>query len=130
MGTTSYLITATATNGWHLATTHPYVAVLLVTAVSTLGLVILSRLLFRKPKVPYLEVRSDPKLSFWNRIRTLDWLINGPKLIHDGYDKHRDTIFQVPSQDRTSIVLPPRFLDEIRYLPQSIASNSRATCDV
>ncbi|EED13645.1 cytochrome P450, putative [Talaromyces stipitatus ATCC 10500] len=57
------------------------------------------------------------------------WFKHGPELIHDSFKKFPDAIFTLPSLDRTSIVLPPRFLQEIRDLPGTIGNNSHATSD-
>ncbi|KAI1176169.1 putative cytochrome P450 [Nemania sp. FL0916] len=58
-----------------------------------------------------------------------DWFKHGPELIHNSFKKFPNSIFTLPSLDRTSIVLPPRFLQEIRDLPGTIGSNSHATSD-
>ncbi|KAI1496583.1 putative cytochrome P450 [Biscogniauxia marginata] len=61
--------------------------------------------------------------------RSLRWLWDGPKLIHDFYAKYPDTIYRLPNQDRITIVLPPRYLEEIKELPDDIANNARSTSD-
>ncbi|KAI0853706.1 putative cytochrome P450 [Daldinia vernicosa] len=61
--------------------------------------------------------------------KPLNWFKNGPRIIHDAYEKYPGIIYRLPSTDRPSIVLPARFLDEISNLPDSIASNSHATAD-
>ncbi|KAI1402429.1 putative cytochrome P450 [Hypoxylon fuscum] len=67
---------------------------------------------------------------FFRKIRqSLRWLWGGPKLIHDLYAKYPDTIYQLPNQDRVTIVLPPRYLKEIKELPEDIGNNSRSTSD-
>ncbi|KAI0154908.1 putative cytochrome P450 [Xylariaceae sp. FL1272] len=59
----------------------------------------------------------------------LHWYRDGPSIIHSSYRKLRNIIFQVPSTDRLSIVLPLRYLKEISALPHSVASVSHATSD-
>ena len=82
-----------------------------------------------KSSFPYVGV--EQRFLLFKGIRQrLHWFKKGPSLIHSAFKEHRGTIFTLPSLDRTSIVLPPRFLDEIRELPATIASNSRATSDV
>lgn len=82
-----------------------------------------------KSSFPYVGVEQRFPLFRGMRQR-LDWFKKGPGLIHKAFKERGDTIFTLPSLDRTSIVLPPRFLHEIRELPASIGSNSRATSDV
>ena len=82
-----------------------------------------------KSSFPYVGVEQRFRLFKGMRQR-LHWFKKGPGLIHSAFKEHRDTIFTLPSLDRTSIVLPPRFLHEIRDLPSTIGSNSRATSDV
>ncbi|KAI1124382.1 putative cytochrome P450 [Nemania abortiva] len=62
-------------------------------------------------------------------IAQLRWFKHGGKIIHEAYERFHDIIYQLPSNDRTSIVLPIRYLDEISTLPSDIASNSEATSD-
>ncbi|KAI0864825.1 putative cytochrome P450, partial [Xylaria cubensis] len=57
------------------------------------------------------------------------WFKRGPTIIHEAYEQFPDTIYQLPSNDRTSIVLPVRYLDEVSSLPHSTASISHATSD-
>ncbi|KAI0898727.1 putative cytochrome P450 [Annulohypoxylon nitens] len=61
--------------------------------------------------------------------KPLNWFKNGPKIIHDAYEKYPDIIYRLPSTDRPSVVLPAQFLEEISKLPRSIASNSHAIAD-
>lgn len=130
MATTTHWASTALWGFQQQVTTRPYTtAAISIVVVYVVGASIFS-FVSRNPKVLYPEVRSESKAGLIYTIRALDWFKNGPRLIQDGYDKYRDTIFQVPSQDRTSIVLPARFLEEIRNLPSSIASNSRATSDV
>lgn len=82
-------------------------------------------------KSHYPLVGDDLKHRFFKRIRQrLYWFKHGPEVIHNSFKKIPNTIFTLPGLDRTSIVLPPRFLQEIRDLPHTIASNSHATADV
>lgn len=82
-------------------------------------------------KSHYHLVGADLKHTFFKGIRQRQhWLKQGPEIIHNSFNKFPNSIFTLPSLDRTSIVLPPRFLQEIRDLPSTIGSNSRATSDV
>ncbi|KAI6777653.1 cytochrome P450 [Emericellopsis cladophorae] len=81
-------------------------------------------------KSPYPLVGADFKYHLFKSIRQrLHWFKHGPELIHTSFKKFPDTIFTLPSLDRTSIVLPPRYLQEIRDLTSKVASNSQATSD-
>jgi len=57
------------------------------------------------------------------------WFRNGPRIIHDAYHKYSDAIYKLPALDRPLIVLPARYLSEIRGLPATIASVSHSTSD-
>lgn len=81
-------------------------------------------------KSHYPRVGEDFKYHFFKSIRQrLHWFKHGPQLIHSSFKQFPDTIFTLPSLDRTSIVLPPRYLQEIRDLTSKVASNSHATAD-
>lgn len=106
---------------------------LLATVVAVLSLVVLFTWLGdSKAKSHYPLVGDDLKsaLLFKGIRQRRHWFQQGPELIHSAFKQFPTVIFTLPSLDRTSIVLPPRFLQEIRELPASIASNSRATSDV
>lgn len=82
-------------------------------------------------KSPYPLVGENAKYYFFKGIRQrLHWFKNGPQLIHSSFKRFPHTLFTLPSLDRTSIVLPPRYLQEIRDLTSKVASNSHATADV
>ena len=93
--------------------------------------IMLAQLYEPKAKSQFLYVGVDQRFLLFKGMRQrLHWFRKGPGLIHSAFKEHRDTIFTLPSLDRTSIVLPPRFLHEIRDLPRTIGSNSQATSDV
>ncbi|KAG5925806.1 hypothetical protein E4U42_003917 [Claviceps africana] len=52
------------------------------------------------------------------------WFDNGSRIIHDAYKRFPDTIFTLPSPDYTIIVLPARFLDEVKNIPRSVGNLS------
>jgi hypothetical protein len=82
-------------------------------------------------KSHYPLVGVDLKHPFFVGIRQrLQWFKQGPEIIHNSFKAFPNSIFTLPSLDRTSIVLPPHFLQEIRDLPGTIGSNSHATSDV
>ncbi|KAI1191565.1 putative cytochrome P450 [Nemania serpens] len=102
--------------------------VLLAIAVATIALVL--QLYDSNAKSKYPIVGAELKNSFFRAIRQRQhWFKHGPEIIHSSFKKFPNTIFTLPSLDRTSIVLPPRFLGEIKELPGTIGSNSHATSD-
>ncbi|KAI8630064.1 putative cytochrome P450 [Xylariaceae sp. FL1651] len=81
-------------------------------------------------KSQYPLVGADLNHALFRSIRQRQhWFKQGPEIIHDSFKNFPNSIFTLPSLDRTSIVLPPRFLGEIRDLPGTIGSNSHATSD-
>ncbi len=103
--------------------------VLFVIAIATISLVL--QLYDSNAKSRYPLVGADLNLPFFRAIRQRQhWFNQGPELIHSSFKKFPNSIFTLPSLDRTSIVLPPKFLGEIKELPGTIGSNSHATSDV
>ncbi|KAL7625747.1 hypothetical protein AAE478_004970 [Parahypoxylon ruwenzoriense] len=114
----------------YIVKTNPWVLAVVSAIACSVLLVVAQSLLSAASKKRYLFVTSGEKhFLFSDFLERLRWFSNGPKVIHDAYEKYPNTIYEIPSLDRTSIVLPARFLSEIRELPTSIASNSRATSD-
>jgi hypothetical protein len=104
-------------------------SILFVVAIATITLAI--QLYDSNAKSKYPLVGADLKHSFFRAIRQRQhWFKEGPEIIHNSFKNFPNTIFTLPSLDRTSIVLPPRFLGEIKELPGTIGSNSHATADV
>ena len=105
---------------------------LLAALVAGLSLVLLSTWLGEeRAKSHYPLVGAELKLPLFKGIRQRwNWFKQGPEIIHNAFKQFPNRIFTLPSLDRTSIVLPPRFLHEVREIPATIASNSRATSDV
>ena len=83
-----------------------------------------------KAKSEYPHVGEPAVLLFKGIRQRLAWFKDGPSLIHSAYKEHKKSLFTLPSLDRTSIVLPPHFLQEIKELPSSVGNNSQATSDV
>ncbi|KAI0386709.1 putative cytochrome P450 [Hypomontagnella monticulosa] len=87
----------------------------------------------RTSKAYYPIVQGlPPTLSLAKIYARWNWFKNGPKLIRDAYEKHGNTICQLPAPEasRGLIVLPARFLEEIKSLPVSVASNNQAHASV
>ncbi|KAG5999957.1 hypothetical protein E4U54_001605, partial [Claviceps lovelessii] len=86
---------------------------------------------YTKPKSHYPVGGSDLKHGrLFRRFRQQQhWFKAGGQIIHDGYKRFPDEIWTIPSNDRTSIVLPPRFLEEVKNLPGSVASLGHALSD-
>ncbi|KAI0508447.1 putative cytochrome P450 [Xylaria bambusicola] len=103
-------------------------AILLGIAIAALTVVL--QLYDSNAKSKYPLVGADLKNYFFRAIRPRQhWFKHGPEIIHSSFKKFPNTIFTLPSLDRTSIVLPPRFLPEIKELPGTVGSNSHATSD-
>jgi len=105
---------------------------LFAASIATLAFIILYlQLPAPNVKSHYPTVGVDLKHIIFKSVRQrLHWFKSGPQIIHNSFKTFPNAIYTLPSLDRTSIVLPPRFLEEIRDLPASIASNSHATSDV
>ncbi|KAI1312684.1 putative cytochrome P450 [Xylaria venustula] len=102
--------------------------ILFVIAIGTITVV--SKLYDSNAKSKYPLVGVDWNYSFLRAIRQRQhWFKQGPEIIHSSFKRFPNSIFTLPSLDRTSIVLPPRFLGEIKELPGTIGSNSHATSD-
>ena len=116
------------TLSWSLESRHTLLAAS-VTAAFLFYLVLQIHEPKAKSRFPHVGVEQG--FPIWSGIRQrVQWFREGPSLIHRAFKDHKDEIFTLPSLDRTSIVLPPRFLQEIKELPSTIASNSQATSDV
>lgn len=111
-------------------TAHPALAAFVAaTAATVVLLLVFTHNPLAKSHYPYVGVDSNHRVFKGIRQR-VHWFKHGPQLIHSSFKKFPNAIFTLPSLDRTSIVLPPRNLQEIRDLPREIASNSHATSDV
>ncbi|KAG5974223.1 hypothetical protein E4U55_008277 [Claviceps digitariae] len=84
-----------------------------------------------KPKSHY--PMADPNINFGGLFGSFrqqqHFFKAGCQMIRDAYKRFPDTIWTVPCHDRTLLVLPPRFLEEIRDLPESVASLPQAVSD-
>ncbi|KAI1084319.1 putative cytochrome P450 [Whalleya microplaca] len=115
----------------HVQETRPYTLAIL-SAVTLYALFVSASKYFKsniaKDRYPLVcDVQKRFPLSLI--CKPLHWFKNGPRIIHEAYQKYPNIIYRLPSIDRPSIVLPARFLEEISKLPHSIASNSHATAD-
>lgn len=106
-----------------------YTSLLFVVVIAAITLAV--QLYDSNAKSSYPLVGAELKHSLFRAIRQRQhWFKQGPEIIHSSFKKFPNTIFTLPSLDRTSIVLPPKFLGEIKELPGTIGSNSHATADV
>ncbi|KAF2452117.1 putative cytochrome P450 [Karstenula rhodostoma CBS 690.94] len=98
----------------------------------TLAVSSLLRALVFAPTTPTKEIplarHASLNILSW-LVPQFDWLQNGFKHIHDAFNRNPNEILRLPSRDRTQIVLPPRFLDEIKDLPRSVMDVGKATSD-
>ncbi|KAK8141417.1 hypothetical protein G3M48_010568 [Beauveria asiatica] len=113
-----------------LGSAHPALAAFVAaTAATVVLLLVFTHNPLAKSHYPYVGVDSNHGVLFKGIRQRLHWFRHGPQLIHSSFKRFPNAIFTLPSLDRTSIVLPPRNLQEIRDLPREIASNSHATSD-
>ncbi|KAG5928305.1 hypothetical protein E4U53_002699 [Claviceps sorghi] len=86
---------------------------------------------YEKAKSPYPVVGTGLENGglFGSLRRRRQWFKAGSQIIKDAYEKFPDTILTLPCPDRSMIMLPARFLDEIKDLPRSVASVSHLLSD-
>ncbi|KAI4098309.1 MAG: hypothetical protein L6R37_006539 [Teloschistes peruensis] len=59
----------------------------------------------------------------------LHYITQGVEMIKNGYLKYTDTIFQVPTVNQNLLVLPTKYVDELKSLPETTMSSSQAVAD-
>ncbi|KAF2763381.1 cytochrome P450 [Pseudovirgaria hyperparasitica] len=111
--------------GVQYALEHPYqvatIAVLLIIGITSLSSVV--TISANDNEVPLYSVRSawEPQIwSSWNFFRRAAEILNG------GYKKFPNRIWKFTRADVDMLVLPPRYVKELRSLPIDIASPTAA----
>ncbi|KAL8814994.1 MAG: hypothetical protein Q9223_005832 [Gallowayella weberi] len=79
-------------------------------------------------KVPVVGNGAAILLPIW-RAR-LRYITTGVDLIHQGYRKYTDTIFQIPTVNQNLLVLPTKYVNELKSLPETTLSSSHAVADI
>ncbi|KAJ5247561.1 hypothetical protein N7468_002544 [Penicillium chermesinum] len=71
------------------------------------------------PKVPFFGTKSQ-----WEPfvVSSFRFLFYAEDVLLEGYRNCKDKVFQFRRADRDILVLPPKFVDEIRKLPNNVAS--------
>ncbi|KAL8729321.1 MAG: hypothetical protein Q9166_004818 [cf. Caloplaca sp. 2 TL-2023] len=59
----------------------------------------------------------------------LRYITQGVDMIHKGYHKYTDTIFQIPTVNQNLLVLPTKYVNELKSLPETTMSSSQAVAD-
>ncbi|KAL8804039.1 MAG: hypothetical protein Q9182_002830 [Xanthomendoza sp. 2 TL-2023] len=59
----------------------------------------------------------------------LRYITTGVDIIHQGYRKYTDTIFQIPTVNQNLLVLPTKYVNELKSLPETTLSSSQAVAD-
>ncbi|KAL8668637.1 MAG: hypothetical protein Q9168_006743 [Polycauliona sp. 1 TL-2023] len=59
----------------------------------------------------------------------LQYITHGVEMIHQGYRKYTDTIFQIPTVNQNLLVLPTKYVNELKSLPETTMSSSHAVAD-
>lgn len=58
-----------------------------------------------------------------------EFFTNSKRLLDEGYDKFKDSLFLVQTSDLPRLVLSTKYLEELRSLPESIISHRESVCD-
>ncbi|CAO1598740.1 hypothetical protein XANCAGTX0491_002500 [Xanthoria calcicola] len=77
--------------------------------------------------VPVMGKDAAIILPIW-RAR-LRYIAHGVDMIHKGYRKYTDTIFQIPTVNQNLLVLPTKYVNELKSLPETTLSSSHAVAD-
>ncbi|KAL8656994.1 MAG: hypothetical protein Q9226_002365 [Calogaya cf. arnoldii] len=77
--------------------------------------------------VPVVGKGAAIVLPIW-RAR-LRYISTGVDMIHQGYRKYTDTIFQIPTVNQNLLVLPTKYVNELKSLPETTLSSSQAVAD-
>ncbi|CAI6333728.1 unnamed protein product [Periconia digitata] len=71
----------------------------------------------------------SPQHSFPALRARLGWFLDGSKYIDEAFEKYPDQIFRLPSLNRLSLVLPAKYLDEVKDAPERILSNAHSVSE-
>ncbi len=100
---------------------------MLLIGLATIFLVRQSFHYFTKLKAPFAGYRSVFEPAFLVRLR---FVKNGGAILAEGYNKYKDRIFQVARNDRDIVVIPTKYIDELRSLPSEHLSAIEAHIEV
>ncbi|KAF7854678.1 hypothetical protein EAF04_010247 [Stromatinia cepivora] len=79
----------------------------------------------RFPDVPRVG-KTSGLLDFNHTAAKKKFAINGHRLVDEGYHKYKDEPFIVQTEDMERLILPPKFLVELRMLPETKLNQSTA----
>ncbi|KAF3015943.1 hypothetical protein E8E14_012049 [Neopestalotiopsis sp. 37M] len=93
------------------------------------GLVAVTRAFASKGK-PWIRVGRSPGPLRLNSIGArMDFFKRGRAIVREGYKKHKGENFVVQTAEKEQLVLAPRFLPEIRMLPETKLSHAHVLMD-
>ncbi|KAL8920331.1 MAG: hypothetical protein Q9208_006302 [Pyrenodesmia sp. 3 TL-2023] len=113
----------------------PQQAILVFAVLSLYLCILLAKSLLKQGQhdVPVVGKNASFVLPVWRaRIRHIS---HGVEMIKNGYLKvpfyhYADTIFQIPTVDQNLLVLPTKYVDELKSLPETTMSSSQAIADI
>ncbi|APA13444.1 hypothetical protein sscle_11g082140 [Sclerotinia sclerotiorum 1980 UF-70] len=88
-------------------------------------LVFISPCRSRFPGIPRVG-KTSGLLDFNRTTAKKEFVINGHRLVDEGYQKYKDEPFIVQTEDMERLILPPKFLAELRMLPETKLNQSTA----
>ncbi|KAB5563135.1 cytochrome P450 [Coniochaeta sp. 2T2.1] len=62
---------------------------------------------------------------FYN-VGRLKWMTNAENLVRDSYNKYYDRVYKVRTTEGMHVLVPPKYLDEMRNLPEDVLSSTEA----
>ena len=100
--------------------------------VSVLGSVLVAHIMIliyvRLHRVRAPRVGKSPWLSGLNRARA-DFVKNGWALTRLGYEEYKDSLYWIQTGDMERLVLPHRYIDELRKLPDATLDSRQAVVE-
>ncbi|KAL9047291.1 MAG: hypothetical protein Q9214_000091, partial [Letrouitia sp. 1 TL-2023] len=77
--------------------------------------------------VPLVGKGTFPISSIWGA--RIQYIAQGFKMIKEGHRMYPDTTFQIPTVNQDLLVLPTRYVNELKSLPETTMSSSHAVAD-
>ncbi|KAK4185836.1 cytochrome P450 [Podospora australis] len=94
------------------------------------GLLVVSQLFGSRKGKPWVRVgRSPGPLGLRSLSARMDFFKRGRAIVREGYNKHKGENFVIQTAEKEQLVLAPRFLPEIRMLPESKLSHAHVLMD-
>ncbi|KAH7309460.1 cytochrome P450 [Stachybotrys elegans] len=90
--------------------------------VGAAALIITAWSLQSKKKAPHIEV------PFYKASK-LKWIFDAETLIKHSYDKFKDAIYQIKATEGVQVLVPPKYIGEMKSLPEDVLSATEAVAD-